>query len=92
MKKIASILILLACSLSLLAKPAKPGFFRYTQPDGTTILIQQHGDEWAHWTTNQAGQVVRMDADGFYRVVEGATPEMAAQAATIRRKAMRQVA
>ena len=47
MKKIASILILLACSLSLLAKPAKPGFFRYTQPDGSTILIQRHGDEWS---------------------------------------------
>ncbi len=92
MKKIASILILLACSLSLLAVPAKPGFFRYTQPDGSTILIQQHGDEWAHWTTNQAGQVVRMDADGFYRVVEGATPEMAAQAASIRRKARMQMA
>ena len=92
MKKIASILILLACSLSLLAKPAKPGFFRYTQPDGSTILIQRHGDEWGHWTTNQAGQVVRMDENGFYRVVEGATVEMAAQAATIRRKAMRQVA
>ena len=92
MKKIASILILLACSFSLLAKPAKPGFFRYTQPDGSTILIQRHGDEWGHWTTNQAGQVVRMDENGFYRVVEGATVEMAAQAATIRRKAMRQVA
>lgn len=92
MKKIATILILLACSLSLLAKPAKPGFFRYTQPDGSTILIQRHGDEWAHWTTNQAGQVVRMDADGFYRVEEGVTAEMAAQAASIRRKARRQVA
>ena len=92
MKKLATILILLACSLSLLAKPAKPGFFRYTQPDGSTILIQRHGDEWAHWTTNQAGQVLRMDADGFYRVEEGVTAEMAAQAASIRRKARRQVA
>jgi len=91
MKKIISILILLACSLSLLAKPAKPGFFRYTQPDGSTILIQRHGDEWAHWTTNQAGQVVRMDEDGFYRVVEGATPQMAAQAASIHRKARKQM-
>lgn len=92
MKKIISIMILLACSLGLLAKPAKPGFFRYTQPDGSTILIQRHGDEWAHWTTNQAGQVVRMDEDGFYRVVEGTTPQMAAQAASIRRKARKQMA
>ncbi|MEE3465147.1 MAG: hypothetical protein VZQ48_00150, partial [Candidatus Cryptobacteroides sp.] len=92
MKKIAALLILLACSISLLAKPARPGFFRYTQPDGSTILIQRHGDEWAHWTTNQAGQVVRMDADGFYRVVEGVTAETAAQAASIRRKARMQMA
>lgn len=92
MKKIAALLILLACSISLLAKPARPGFFRYTQPDGSTILIQRHGDEWAHWTTNQAGQVVRMDADGFYRVVEGVTAETAAQAASIRRKARKQMA
>lgn len=91
MKKIILVLTLLVCSLGLLAKPAKPGFFRYTQPDGSTILIQRHGDEWAHWTTNQAGEVVRMDEDGFYRVVEGVTPDMAAQAASIRRKARMQM-
>ena len=91
MKKITSILILLACGLTLLAKPAKPGFIRYTQPDGSTILIQRHGDEWAHWTTNQAGQVVRKDADGFYRAVEGVSPRTAAQVASIRRKARRQM-
>ena len=92
MKKILSILILLACSVVLLAKPARPGFIRYTQPDGTTILIQRHGDEWAHWTTNQSGQVVQKDADGFYRVVEGTSPVMAARAASIRRKARMQLA
>lgn len=91
MRKIILVLTLLVCSLGLLAKPAKPGFFRYTQPDGSTILIQRHGDEWAHWTTNQAGEVVRMDEDGFYRVVEGVTPDMAAQAASIRRKARMQM-
>ena len=92
MKKIASILIILAFSLSLMAKPARPGFFPYTQPDGSTVLIQQHGDEWGHWTTNKAGQVVRMDEDGFYRVVEGVTADIAAQAASIRRRARRQMA
>lgn len=91
MRKIILVLMLLVCSLGLLAKPAKPGFFRYTQPDGSTIVIQRHGDEWAHWTTNQSGQVVRMDEDGFYRVVEGVTADMAAQAASIRRKARMQM-
>ena len=82
MKKIASILIILAFSLSLMAKPARPGFFPYTQPDGSTILIQQHGDEWGHWLTNASGQMVRADEDGFYRVVP------AVEAAAIRQKAV----
>lgn len=80
---------LLLCSLTLLAVPAKPGKIRYTQPDGTVIEIVKHGDEWGHWTTNAAGQVLKMDADGFYRVAPGVTPEAAAQAASIRRAARR---
>ena len=74
--------------LSLLAagKPARPGFFRYVQPDGTSILIQRFGDEWGHWTTDDKGRVVEKDDDGFYRPVEGMTPTKATQKAAARRK------
>lgn len=67
MKKyiIAAILIILA--QAAWAAPAKPGKRTYTQPDGTTIVIQLHGDEFFHWVTDESGQVVEMDENGYYR-------------------------
>ena len=91
MRKILLLLMFLTLSLSVVAKPAKPGFFRYVQPDGSVVQIQRHGDEWGHWTTDDKGRVVRREADGFYRPVEGMTPTKAAQNAAIRRKAARQM-
>ncbi len=90
MKKILLLVTFVALSLSVLAKPARPGFFRYVQPDGSTVLIQRHGDEWGHWTTDGKGRVVERGADGFYRPVAGMTPTKAAQGAAIRGKAARQ--
>ena len=90
MKKISIVISLLLCSVAMMAKPARPGFFNYTQPDGTVIRIQRHGDEWGHWTTNSQGQVVRQDADGFFRVVEEMDTKTAAQLAKIRRNAKKQ--
>lgn len=37
-----------------------------TQPDGSKITIQQHGDEFFSWTTSD-GKIVEKGADGFYR-------------------------
>ncbi|MBQ9410895.1 MAG: M6 family metalloprotease domain-containing protein [Bacteroidales bacterium] len=91
MKKISVIAALLLCSISLFAVPARPGKTRYVQPDGSVIEIVKHGDEWGHWTTNAAGKVVKMDADGFYREVEGVSARDAAQAASIRRAARRRL-
>ena len=63
-------LCLIVCAqMSLRAVPAKPGAFKFTQPDGTVINLERHGDEFFSWTT-LAGtdQVVALDADGFYRL------------------------
>lgn len=90
MRKVYLIIALLFAGFSLFAVPAKPGKFLYTQPDGSVIEIARHGDEWGHWTTNAAGKVVEMDSDGYYREVNDVTPQMAAQAASVRRNAMRQ--
>lgn len=60
---------LLAFSLMMDAVPAKRGQIRYTQPDGTTVTLFRHGDEFGHWTTDVHGNVVRRQADGFYREV-----------------------
>ena len=56
----------LACT-ALYAIPARPGKFIHTQPDGTTIEIELHGDEFAHWATDNSGRIVELGDDGFYR-------------------------
>lgn len=67
------ILLALAALLAgfqlMTAIPARPGRFTVTQPDGSRITLQMHGDEWGHWLTNASGQMVRADEDGFYRIV-----------------------
>ena len=67
MKKIVLTLAALLSALMVSAVPARPGKFWYTQPDGSRILIERHGDEWNHWVTDASGQVLLKDADGFYR-------------------------
>ena len=56
----------LVCATSL-AVPARPGAFKYTQPDGSVILLERHGDEFYSWTT-LAGtdQAVALGEDGFW--------------------------
>ncbi len=89
MKKLFLTFILLFVALSMSAIPARRGWIRYTQPDGSVISIMRHGDEFGHWTTDSQGRVVRQDADGFYRPVAGATVEKTRRQAAARRKSVR---
>lgn len=68
MRKLLTISTLLLCLMAQLAHAvvASPEKFRYTQPDGTVITLQLHGDEHCHWTTMDGVPVVKGD-DGFYR-------------------------
>ena len=70
-KTILIVAILLGAALSASAVPAWPGKYEYRQPDGSIIVLQNHGDEDFHWTTDEAGRVVEMDDKGFYRIVMG---------------------
>ena len=71
MKKIFFILILLlGAAYSALAVPAAPGNYRRVQPDGSVIILQNHGDEYFNWITDQNGRIVEKKADGFYREVD----------------------
>ena len=87
MKKIITFVLLLVCSLSVTGRPAYPGIRSVRQPDGSTIQIVVHGDEWGHWITDVQGRVMVRKEDGFIRVAEGVTPQMAAQAASVSRRA-----
>lgn len=68
-KLIISALALLS-AISLFAVPAYRGWQTKTQPDGTTIEVQLNGDEFYHYYTNRAGQVVTCDEQGYWTIVE----------------------
>ena len=68
MKKFLIILSAVFISaLSAKAAPAYPYPIRQLQPDGSTITIRLHGDEFYHYATDEKGNVVARSADGFYR-------------------------
>jgi M6 family metalloprotease-like protein len=75
--------------LPVRAVPARPGLYTRIQPDGTRIVLRQHGDEFAHWLTDVSGRVVREDADGFYRPVSGTEAAQLRRGAPARRAAAR---
>ncbi len=87
MKKITYTLLSLLIATAAMAVPAKPGGITYTQPDGTTLTIFQHGDEFFHYTTLADGTWVERQADGFYREIEPLTKEQVAQAQSKRKVA-----
>ena len=66
MKKILLSAILAFCGIVCLnAVPAYPGKMTARQPDGSTITVIKHGDEWGHWMTDMNGNVLKRDARGF---------------------------
>ncbi|MBR5443911.1 MAG: M6 family metalloprotease domain-containing protein [Paludibacteraceae bacterium] len=70
MKKLLLSLTLLLLTLSTFAVPAYRGWQTKTQPDGTSIEVRLIGDEFYHYWQDQAGNVVKCDSLGYWRVVE----------------------
>lgn len=52
------------------AAPAWPFPITVTQPDGTLLTIQLHGDEHFHWVTAAADDVILFNKDNAYYVAE----------------------
>lgn len=50
--------------------PAYPRPMAVTQPDGTTLTIRLHGDEFFHWASTTDGHEVAQTEDGYYRFAE----------------------
>ena len=81
MKKILLSLITLLLALSFAwAVPADPTPYEYKQPDGSIIVLQNHGDEYFHWTTDALGRVVEFCEDGYWRLFKGDFNAMATAA------------
>ncbi len=66
MRKIFLLLALALVSLSTQAIPADPTPMRVMQPDGSTITVQLHGDEFFHFTTTTDGYTVVKNQAGYY--------------------------
>lgn len=73
MKKIL-LSLLLVTSLSFVASavPARPGKFTRTLPDGSVIVLENHGDEYFHWLTDEKGRIVEEADNGFFYPVNPA--------------------
>lgn len=94
MKKIFTIIfaaLLFAVSFNASAIKAYPYPIQVTQPDGSVITIQMHGDEFHHWTTDINGQTISRADDGFFRPVAGGRSNAMAAAEEMRRTAMQKV-
>lgn len=62
-------LSILTCLMSVsmaMAIPAKPGTSRITQPDGSSVDLCLHGDEYWHYTTTADGYSVVKDERGYW--------------------------
>ena len=88
MKRILATFALLLGALHILsAIPAYPGKIKVTQPDGSVITIQVHGDEWLHYVTDERGRVVARGEDGFFRPATKPTAAEREEAQSMRRAA-----
>lgn len=60
------LLSLIAMVSNSMAIPALRQKVTVTQPDGTTVTIMLHGDEWHHFTTTDDGYTVEKNKQGYY--------------------------
>lgn len=93
MRKVLTGIATIILSVNLWAVPAYRGWQTRTQPDGTTIEVQQFGDEFYHYMVNRDGMQVKQNAAGMYEVVgEAPSPEVAtARRAQAKARRMRKV-
>ena len=88
MRRILATFALLLGALHILsAIPAYPGKIKVTQPDGSVITIQIHGDEWLHYVTDERGRVVARGEDGFFRPAAKPSAAKREEAQSMRRAA-----
>ena len=85
MKKITLFVVLAVASISAMAIPARPVWRNVTQPDGSVVEVRLTGDEYGHAYVDRSGNVLRKDADGFFRPISAAELRSARKAAQVKR-------
>lgn len=66
---VAGLCAFLLCAGDAFAIKADPKPVKVVQPDGTTLVVRQRGDESFHFTVTTDGYMVRKDKDGFFKYV-----------------------
>ena len=70
MKRIFSFFAVMLLVLTLHAVPAYRGLITVNQPDGTTLKVYNHGDEFFHYKTTEDGYLVKENAKGVLEYAE----------------------
>ena len=79
MRRVSTIVVMLVIiTVSIMAIPAHKKPIQVTQPDGTTVTIQLHGDEWLHFNTTADGYSVVKNQQGYYVYAEKKNGELKA--------------
>ncbi len=65
-RHLISIAIIMGASALSWGMPARPGFVKVSQPDGTELLIQKIGNHSSHITLNEEGLPIEELADGTF--------------------------
>lgn len=73
MRKIGMTLILAVCVVCLFAAPARRGWMTRTLSDGTSVEVQQVGDEYYHCMVTREGKMVTKK-NGEYVISDEAAP------------------
>lgn len=69
-KKVLFTLVAALLTLSAYAIPAAPRAHKYVQPDGTTVTVKLHGDEFYHYATTFDGYTIAMNSRKYYVYAE----------------------
>ncbi len=84
-----SMLLVVMTPLLLQAAPALRVPVTVLQPDGTTLVIQLHGDEHAAWTTTEDGMLVVQKDDAYYVAAISDKGELTASPLLAHQKSLR---
>lgn len=91
MRSICFIFLLLLSVNTAMAVRAYPYPIKVKQPDGSTLTIVIHGDEFYRSITTEDGRAVVRGQDGYYRI-SGISQTSAAEAVLIRERNIRRLA
>ena len=81
-RTLLSLLVILLMGGALRAEVATPHPVTMRQPDGSTITLRLHGDEFCSWYTGLDGKKqYRQGADGWWRPISGSGPSRAMRSA-----------